>query len=386
MTIADLDMDTLKKKISEAYQADRHLLEKFREYARRLKDNVRPLKAYSVNAVSFVSADGGDNRLVFDPAMIELVRVVDSRGQEYVLDAVASSSTKDELEKRIQPGTHCIEPLRRLCSDLGLKTVGGLSYLLDRMGQGGKSTGALRAYRDIIEWAVLYDMVCNPHIQWGGDTILVRDGLLRTKTFRRDVFPKIRNKIKDGVEFHAKRNVTVSLVGVAKQSAVLSKLAVALELEGVFHKNYPCYVAVPQDIEAACYNYDRTWLLNYEMAETEEERIKFQNMGSLHLVKFGDKPGDPVWPVDIADWQRDSTPRILGQLIYDAQYGFPIPDYPMCIQKAHDRSKIGHIEIDILQEMVFESLNEKLTADESDRLLRFRYLSQDIKKWRYMEG
>ncbi|GEA18914.1 hypothetical protein [Moorella sp. E306M] len=385
MTIANLDMEALQKKIIEAYQADSHLLEKFREYARRLKDNVRPLKAYSVNAVSFVSADGGDNRIMFDPALIELVRVVDSRGQEYVLDVVASSSTLDELEKRIQPGPQCIEPLRRLCSDLGLK-LGELSYLLKNMGQGGNSTSALRAYRDIVEWAVLYEMVCNPHLQWGGDTILVRDGLLRTKTFRRDIFPKIREKIKAGIEVHARRNVTVSLVGVAKQSAVLSKLAVALELEGVFHRKYPCYVEVPLDIERDCYNYDRTWLLNYDTAETEEERARFQSMGCLHLVKFGDKPGDPVWPVDIADWQRDQAPKILGQLIYDAQYGFPIPDYPMCIQKAHDRSRIGHIEIEILQDMVFKGLTQNLNADEYNRLLRFRYLSQDLKKWRYMEG
>ncbi|MCL6559256.1 MAG: hypothetical protein K6U74_10755, partial [Firmicutes bacterium] len=128
-----------------------------------------------------------------------------------------------------------------------------LSYLIKTIGQGGKSTGALRCYRDIIEWVVLYDMVCNPHIQWGGDTILVRDGLLRTKTFKRDVFPKIRVKIKAGVEAHAQRNVTISLVGVAKQSAVLSRLAVALELEGVFHKTFPCYGQPPPLKEAgAC--------------------------------------------------------------------------------------------------------------------------------------
>lgn len=385
MTIANLNMRALQEKITEAYQKDRPLLEKFREYARRLRDNVRPLKPHSVNAVSFVSADGGDNRIYFDPALIELVRVVDSRGNEYVLDAVASSSTLDELEKRAQPGPLCIKPLYRLCSDLGMR-LRDMSYLLSSMGQGGKSTGALRAYRDIIEWAVLYEMICDQHSQWGGDTILVRDGLLRTKTFRRDVFPKIRQRIIAGVEAHAKRNVKVSLVGVAKQSAVLSRLAVALELEGVFYKNYPCYVEIPKDIEADCYNFDRTWLFNYEMAETEEEQQQFQNMGCLHLVKFGNNPMDPVWPVDIADWQRESAPKILGQLIYDAQYGFPIPDYPMCIQKAHDQSRISHIEIDILQDMVFKGLSEGLSQEETDRLLRFKYLSQNLKMWRYMEG
>lgn len=386
MTLANLDIEELRQKITAAYQADQLLLEKFREYARRLKDGIRPLRPHSANAVSFVSADGGDNRIAFNPALIELVRVVDSRGNQCALDVVASSSSLSELEKRAEVGPWCVSPLYRLCADLNLK-LKDLSYLLEGMGQGGKSTGALRCYRDIVEWAVLYDMVCNPALQWGGDTILVRDGLLRTKSFRRDIFPLITERIKAGAEAHARRNVTISLVGVAKQSAVLSRLAVALELEGTFNKNFPCYVEVPQDIEADCYNYDRTWLLNYDTApENEEGERLYQSMGSLFLVKFGDRAMDPVWPVDIVNWQKANAGRILGQLMYDAHYGFPIPDYPMCIQKAHELSKINSLEVEMLQDLVFAGISQSLNQDETDRLLRFRYLSQNLAAWRYMEG
>jgi hypothetical protein len=65
MALANFDIQELRAKVTAAYQADDPLLQKFRGYARRLKDKTKPLRAYSVNAISFVSADGGDNRLTF---------------------------------------------------------------------------------------------------------------------------------------------------------------------------------------------------------------------------------------------------------------------------------------------------------------------------------
>src|SRR5215472_11000701 len=130
MALANFDLDELRSKVISAYKADDPLLQKFRQYARRLADNIRPLRAYSVNAVSFVSADGGDNRLVFNPAVVELVRVVDSRGNQCVLDAVASTATLAEVEERGKAGAaNAIGPLQRLCTDLGA-SLSQLSYLI----------------------------------------------------------------------------------------------------------------------------------------------------------------------------------------------------------------------------------------------------------------
>jgi hypothetical protein len=387
MALANFDIQELRAKVAAAYQADDPLLQKFRGYARRLKEKTKPLRAYSVNAISFVSADGGDNRLTFNPAIVELVRVVDSRGNQCALDALASTSSIEELEERAKPGTSkVVLPLQRLCSDLGLR-IGALSYLLRGMGTPGKSTGAMRCYRDIVEWAVLYDLVTNPSLQWGGDTILVRDGLLRTKSFKREVFPKIDQKLQAGIAAHAQKNVHLSLVGVAKQSAVLGRLAVALELEGTFHRDYPCYVKVDEDIEADCYNFDRTWLDTFETSEPDDEgRRLYQALGKMFLTKFGDRPLDPVWPVDIAEWQITAADRVLGQLTVDAQQGFPIPDYPMCIQRAHDYAKLTGIEVEVLQDLLVEGMSQQLTPDESERLLRMKYLGRSLAALRYKEG
>jgi len=387
MALADFDINALRQKIRDAYNTDDPILKQFREYARRLQGNIKPLRTYQVNAVSFVSADGGDNRLAFNPAIVELVRVVDSRGNQCALDAVAGTASLKDLDDRVVAGSpNLVEPLQRLCQDLDVD-LGGLSYLLGGLGQPGKSTGAMRCYRDIVEWAVLYDLVTNPGIQWGCDTILVRDGLLRTKSFKRQVFPRIDETLRRGVERHQSRNVRLSLVGVAKQSAVLSKLAVALELEAVFHKPFPCYVKVDDDIEAACYNFDRTWLDTFETSVANDNGQKlYQSMGSMYLVKFGDQSFDPVWPVDIAVWQQRDADKILGQLTVDAQQGFPIPDYPACIQRAHDHAKLSGLEVEVLQDLLLQGMCEGLSKEQSERLLRMKHLGRTLAALRYKEA
>lgn len=387
MALANFDLDKLRAKVLAAYRSDDPVLQRFREYARTLGNSLRPIRPYAVNAVSFVSADGGDNRLSFNPAVVELVRVVDSRGNECALDAVPGTATSGELDRRGTQGDQDeVGPLARLCTALD-RRVSDLSYLLSAMDAGGKSTGAVRAYRDIVEWAVLHDLISSSAIQWGGDTIVVRDGLLRTKVFRREVFPLLDKRLRDGVEAHATRNVRLSIVGVAKQSAVLGRLAVALELEATFHRPYPCFVRVPKAIEEECYNFDRTWLDTLETAEpTEDGRILYQSAGSLFLAKFGDHPLDPVWPVDVASWQVENADRILGQLTVDAQQGFPIPDYPMCIQKAHDYAKMTGLEMVVLQDLLMEGMCQSLTREQTERLYRLRHLGQTLADRRYKEA
>src|SRR5207247_2866296 len=120
MALANLDLDQLRRKVLAAYRGDDPTLGRFREDGRRLRADVRALRTYAVNAVSFVSADGGDNRLRLDPAAVELIRVVDSRGNECVLDAVPGTVTLAELEQRAVGGsTSVVVPLERLCRDLG---------------------------------------------------------------------------------------------------------------------------------------------------------------------------------------------------------------------------------------------------------------------------
>ena len=387
MTLAHSDFEKLQEKIRLAYKTDDPFLNKFRQYAKRLKHDVKALRNFSANAISFISTDGGDNRVVFNPAVLDLVRVVDSHGKEYVLDALPGTTNLAQLNDRVKKNhPNMIIPLQRMCEDLNIgDDLDKLSFQLRDIGQPGKSTNAIRIYRDIVEWAVLYDMITNHSIQWGGNTILIRDGLLRTKSFRLNIFQTIKQKIQAGINRHTEINVALSIVGVAKQSAVLSRLAVALELESTMYKPFPCYVQVPDDIEKDCYNIDSHWFSDYDSPNTDEKRGLFHSMGKMFLVKFGDRPFDPVWPVDIAEWQLDDAEKILGQLMVDAQQGFPIPDYPMCIQQAHNYAKLNGLEIEIIQVLLLKELCKRLSKDETEKLIRFKHLGRSLASLRYKE-
>lgn len=393
MALAENNFEEIKQRVLEAYKNEDPILRKYREHARKIKSNIKSIRPYSVNAVSFVSSDGGENRLSFNPAVIELVRVVDSRGNQCALDAISSNSDVDEFNKRAESGNPLlIEPLKRLCDDLGVK-VTELSYLFndkkivvndgDNSIERSDSKRNVQVYRDIVEWAVLYDLI--KYREWGSDTIIIREGLLRTKSFKNTIFPKLDELIRAACEEHKRnRNINISIVGVAKQSAVLSKLSVALELEESLYKSFPCYAEVPYDVEQDCYNFDETWLVTAARKKPDEDGFKrYQSFGSLHLVKFGDRPFDPIWPVDIAEWQKNDVDRILGQLQFDARPGFPIPDFPMSVQKAHDFAKVNGLEVDVLQDILFEGITQNLTDDEKSKVLKIKYLSQNLTNIRY---
>lgn len=188
MALAEDDFEQIRSRVRAAYEIEEPVVQKFREFAKRLKNEVKPIKPYLANAVSFVSTDGGDNRLYFNPAVIELIRVVDSQGNQCALDAIAGNTEYNSLNAKLE----LVPPLKRLCEDIN-KNIMQLSHFLKGLGEPGKSTGAARIYRDIVEWAVLYDLL---HKEWPLDTIIIREGMLRTKSFKREIFPFIDKKFR----------------------------------------------------------------------------------------------------------------------------------------------------------------------------------------------
>ncbi len=367
--LSEDNIELIKMQIESSYKLiEEPVIQTLREYAKKIRENIKILRPYSATAVSFVSADGGDNRITFNPCVLELIRVVDSRGNQCAIDPIFGNSKSDILNERMEK----IPPLKRLCNDIGIEKLTDISYLLGGFGESGKSAGAVNVYRDIVEWAVLYDFLFN---DWGTNTIIIREGLLRTKSIKNTLFPIIDKHIKNKcLEHQRQKNININIVGVAKESAVISRLSIALALENVFRLPYPCYVKVPDDVEQYCYNYDRTWFNTFEPSENGEN-LKYSSMGKLFLVKFGDGAYDPVWPVDIAHWDVENVEMILGQLLHDAMLGFPIPDFPLSIQKAHDHAKIGGIELKILEDILIEGMVKNLSDDEKESVYRVKHLN-----------
>ncbi len=384
MALNELDIEEIRARISDVWKVEERVLNEQRQIARELKNGVKPLNAekWRGDAVAYVAADGGDNRIRLDaaagaaPAIVELVRIVDSEGRECVMETFAGAPEDDSFGKS--------PPVKKLCEDLECGKIAHLSPyfgdLLDGKILGGEKksratsrAAQMREYREIVEWAVFYYLLEESK----RDTLLVREGALRTRAFKHRMFGKLDKQIRAAHERRKQNGVTMYYAGVAKQTALLNRLRFALSLEEVFNEGKAQYLHVPR--ETAKKFYERRWLDTMETSETGE----YNSLAEMYLVKFGDHPLDPVWPVDIAVWQKNEAEKILGYLSGDARPGFPIPDFPMCIQKAHEHAKIGGIEMSYINDLLVEEMQKNMNNKDLEKLDRARYLGEDTAARRY---
>ena len=110
--------------------------------------------------------------------------------------------------------------------------------------------------------------------------------------------------------------------------------------------------------------------------------------GALYFVKFGNRPRDPIWPVDIFLPQLNEAQTVLGCLLADATDGFPIPFYPQCLQRAHENAALVDFDFDILQDEIFDGIR-LILKDKAHELDIFRLRDQDqrpggIENWKGM--
>jgi hypothetical protein len=72
----------------------------------------------------------------------------------------------------------------------------------------------------------------------------------------------------------------------------------------------------------------------------------------------------------------------MGNLLADAINGFPVPFYPMCLQKAHENAALVDFDFDILQDEIFKGLRDILGSD-AGILDIFRLQDSDPSQKRY---
>ncbi len=386
MTLADLDFKKLADLISEAVKQELPLLEDLRSEVRKLK--VEKLGSRPCRSIAPVATDGGENRITFEPLNFEMIRVVDSNGQNRIETVIPLSLENSTFSKYAESILEVQKLISAVSSSAGRALdFDDLSYLVttpqkERQNLEEKLLpdikGRVRAFRDILEWAVLYEMACK---DWPVDVLLLRDGLLRSKIFKLDIFPYIDAIFKDiYLSRKSKSDNHTYILGVAKSSAVLSKLALAILLEGVFNKSYPCYVEVPEELEARCYNFDRTWLDTYSDLDSKN-RQRYQSFGKLHLVKLSEHRTCPVFPVDVPSWlPKEKRSVVLEYLAYDARATFPYPGYPQALQRAHDFANMSGFEVSILSDLIIKQLLDALPREESEKIIRHVNLGKALIK------
>lgn len=345
----------VRELVRQRTETDRGLLTEVLDEVNRLKTNVVTIQPRNTNAISLVAADGGNNRLQFNPYLLQVVRIVDSNGAERFLDVISPTTDPSIID------AHNFEhdtPLAKLLTDLGLSSIRELSTMIPAGEPLG--SGWTLVYRDLCEWAVLYELIC--YREWGSSTLIVHDGLLRTKIFAGDLFVKMYARIRDAIDRTARTTrVNVFLVGIAKHSEVLTRYRLAMSLADVFPSGHPLYAKVPVELQEQVY----TWPEYTRMPDDDAPGVEAPkyNMGSMYLVRFGTRGGDPVWTVDLLACQDHKAQEIFGSLVSDAQLGFPVAFYPQCLQEADRHAQVVDLDLAILQDTLVETVRNQVRVD-----------------------
>lgn len=370
----------LKDAIADCIGTDQGVLDQLREEIRSLKSATRRIQPRATTSISLVGTDGGNNQLQFDPFLIQLVRVVDSSNNEYCLEAVSPTTPIEKLNTRQfdASGTACTA-LGEMMSFLGVNSLPALSHMI-RPSQQGKpvSPSWVQVYRELVEWAILFSILKK---DYGTDTLILCDGLLRSKVFAKDLFTQLLAGIQQRIEAQWTRSRRkVYLAGVAKHSKVLSRYRLAMAIEGVMQVDYPAYVEVPREVEERAYVWSE-FARGSDRADEGGEINKFVG-GKMFLVKFGSHRRDPIWPTDIFVPQISEAQVILGSMLADAINGFPVPHYPRCLQKAHENAALVDFDFDILQDFIYEGVRKSL-GDQASMLDTFQLQDADPAQRRY---
>jgi hypothetical protein len=265
-------------------------------------------------------------------------------------------------------------------ADLGVSDLEQLSHMI-RTNEGNAPTSPswVQVYRELVEWATLYSILKNK--DFGTDTLIVFDGLIRSKVFARDLFKRYMQLMQTAIERQSSDNRRrIYLVGVAKHSKVLSRYRLAMMLEGVLLSSYASYVEVPRELEERAYVWSE--YARGDDRELEDGEVNKFVGGKMFLVKFGSSKHDPIWPIDIFLPQRNEAQAILGYLLADAIDGFPVPLYPRCLQKAHENAALVDFDFDVLQDEILSGLRTIL-AEDSPTLDVFRLQDLDVSQRRY---
>lgn len=373
-------LNQLKDAIGDCISLDQGVLEALRAEIRPLRNTTRRIQPRATTSISLVGTDGGNNQLQFDPYLIQLVRVVDSSNNEYCLEAVSPTTPIENLGNRQfnSDGTSSTA-LGEMMAFLGVNNLPALTHMIRPTEMGRPvSPSWVQVYRELIEWAILFSILMK---DFGTDTLIICDGLLRSKVFAKDLFQRLLQGMKERIEAQwTKSRRRVYLAGVAKHSKVLSRYRLAMALEGVLQTDYPAFVEVPRDVEEKAYVWSE-FARGDDRVGDGGEINKFVG-GKMFLVKFGSSRRDPVWPVDIFVPQISEAQTIFGSMLADAINGFPVPYYPHCLQKAHENAALVDFDFDILQDYIYEGVRKSL-GEQAPTLDTFQLQDADPAQRRY---
>jgi hypothetical protein len=370
------ELPQLRKLITDQVERDSEEFDRLLGQLRVAKGDVRTIKPRSATSIALMAADGGNNRVTFNPFYLQIVRIVDSAGKQLCLDVVSPSTDIGELSRQQfwPDAAGRIKPLGRLMQALGVDHLTALSPMMT-----GESASWVWVYRELCEWATLFDLI--NYRDFAQDTLVVYDGLLRSPRFRGGLFIQMYRLLRERIEhvWQADRR-RIWLAGVAKSSQVLENYRLAMSLSGLFERGSPCFVPVPYEMQKQVYRHDE-YIRSPDDIQADRENPRY-NIGAMHFVRFGPRSGDPVWTVDLLECQKPDAQTVFGYLLADAVAGFPIPFYPNCLQQADRHSRVADLDLDIVEETLVEAVRQQVGRERAPIIDELR-LATDVAARRY---
>jgi hypothetical protein len=289
-----------------------------------------PICDKNSTAIATVATDGGENKLILDPIRLQIIRVVDSKGEIYFEDFVALSFDAETIFKfffkRNKLLQWFISKLKLEWDDVIPNTDFQKANLMGML-------------RELLEWAAILRLMnteCSHQL-------VVRDGLLRSVGTPRKVFEALQRELQ-----RASTKYGHSLVGVAKRSRVLNYLSLVISLEDSLPWGETCYIGIPKEMEI------QAAPPNYRWASP-------RSMGELYLARLASNTST-IYPVEIPSWENRNAEKIMSNLAVDTQGSFPDPGYPLSLIKAHRYAHIGGFEITMLEKMLIEQVRKRNPA------------------------
>jgi hypothetical protein len=156
----------------------------------------------------------------------QLVRVVDSSNNEYCLEVVSpttnvTSLSRQQFDAQGVPRT----ALGQMMAYLGVNDLAKLSPMI-RTNDDDRpiSPSWVQVYRELVEWAILFTVLREKN--FGTDTIIVCDGLLRSKVFARELFQNYLRGLEEGIDAQFKETKRrLFLAGVCKSKGARKRCA-----------------------------------------------------------------------------------------------------------------------------------------------------------------
>lgn len=134
------EIPQIKQAIIDCAVNNRQLLDDLRAEVTEIKPNVRVIKQRSITTFSLVASEGTNNKLVYNPFYFQLIRIVDSNGNNLCLDTITPTTDTDILSRRqFDEEGNPRTPLGVLMKDLGCSSLSELSPMIPTGKKCGKN-------------------------------------------------------------------------------------------------------------------------------------------------------------------------------------------------------------------------------------------------------